>query len=258
MIKEFVGDVFLVGAELICHQVNCKGVMGAGIAAQIKRRISDEQFEDYVRLCESKGSKNLGDVLYTLDSHKTIIANCFGQDDYGTDSEKTDYIALYFCMKKVLFYCKNHNISHIALPGMMGCGLAGGYWPFVMKNCIIPVFLNEQSVSLDIVYFSEEDYHDYAVFTKDTEMSANGLIQIPAFIDEEKFGKDVIDELICLRNDEVVWGRKGDVGRKVLQILKNAEQNEFAYQSVCDMFEIFCGHTIKDFLLSKGDLWTIN
>ena len=38
MVEICNGDVLDSGADVICHQVNCRGVMGAGIARQIKKR----------------------------------------------------------------------------------------------------------------------------------------------------------------------------------------------------------------------------
>ena len=38
MIKFFNGDLLKSGCDIICHQVNEYGVMGAGIAKQIKEK----------------------------------------------------------------------------------------------------------------------------------------------------------------------------------------------------------------------------
>ena len=50
---------------VVCHQVNCQGVMGAGLAAQI-RRMFPGVYEDYRRECEkvAKPSDLLGKVLF--------------------------------------------------------------------------------------------------------------------------------------------------------------------------------------------------
>ena len=44
------GDVLRSRAMYICHQVNCMGVMGAGIAKQIKA-MYPEVYEEYKRVC---------------------------------------------------------------------------------------------------------------------------------------------------------------------------------------------------------------
>ncbi len=49
MIKHVDEDLLQVQADVIAHQVNCQGVMGAGIAKQIRNRLlSREQFLEYV------------------------------------------------------------------------------------------------------------------------------------------------------------------------------------------------------------------
>ena len=45
------GDLFDTKANVILHQVNCQGVMGSGIAAEIKRRFP-QAYEDYKTLLE--------------------------------------------------------------------------------------------------------------------------------------------------------------------------------------------------------------
>ena len=37
MIKIINGDLFDTDANIICHQVNCKGKMGSGVALQVKK-----------------------------------------------------------------------------------------------------------------------------------------------------------------------------------------------------------------------------
>ena len=150
-----VGDVFQSDAGIICHQVNCKGVMGAGIAITVKKNISKQNFFKYVDLCDEYGSGMLGKVLYTptLDGKK-IIANCFGQDGYG--GKATVYPALESALQQVATKAKKTGTS-IALPGLIGCGLAGGDWEFVRDNIIYPIF-EKENVDLDIYYFSRNLY----------------------------------------------------------------------------------------------------
>ncbi|MDM5320060.1 hypothetical protein QUF57_08725 [Bacillus pumilus] len=38
MIKKVDGNILETSEDIICHQVNCKGVMGAGLAKQIKSK----------------------------------------------------------------------------------------------------------------------------------------------------------------------------------------------------------------------------
>lgn len=52
MIYNIVGDLLKQDkVDIICHQTNCKGVMGAGIAFQIKRTYP-EVFKKYKEFCD--------------------------------------------------------------------------------------------------------------------------------------------------------------------------------------------------------------
>ena len=37
MIKYYEGDIFNSSADIICHQVNCQGAFGRGMAGQVKK-----------------------------------------------------------------------------------------------------------------------------------------------------------------------------------------------------------------------------
>ena len=52
MIEYIEGDLLKTNVEVIIHQTNCKGVMGAGIALQIKNNYP-EVFKYYVYFCKS-------------------------------------------------------------------------------------------------------------------------------------------------------------------------------------------------------------
>ena len=43
MIIDKIGDILHTEADVICHQVNCKGVMGAGLAKQIRYQLLSEE-----------------------------------------------------------------------------------------------------------------------------------------------------------------------------------------------------------------------
>ncbi|WP_223260709.1 hypothetical protein [Bacillus sp. LNXM65] len=43
MIKTVDGNILEASEDIICHQVNCKGVMGAGLAKQIKSKYPNIQ-----------------------------------------------------------------------------------------------------------------------------------------------------------------------------------------------------------------------
>lgn len=146
MVTFHTGDVFKSGADLICHQVNCQGIMEAGLAAEVKRAYPNV-FETYKQYCCRSDESLLGHVLNVEarnGSHKFYIANLFAQRFYGKGHRYTDYEALWKC-----FLCLRSDdgnqivrgatgiyivpIRTIAIPYGMGCGLAGGDWTIVLS-----------------------------------------------------------------------------------------------------------------------------
>lgn len=115
---------------IICHQVNCKGRMGSGLAGQI-HSIYPNVYYTYKRKCEdiAHGIGGLGDVLYTpVQESNFIIANIFGQDGYGRDKCYTDYDALRKAFTSVSLEFPYRTVR---IPYKIGCGLAGGDWDVV-------------------------------------------------------------------------------------------------------------------------------
>ena len=124
MIEYKIGDIFDGNEDIICHQVNTYGIMGAGIAKQIKDRFP-EVFKTYEMKCADFQRHDiipLGGVLYCNQYLKPIIANLFSQNHFTTD-----YKALEHCLSKVLTDALKNNLS-VAIPYKIGCGIASGDW----------------------------------------------------------------------------------------------------------------------------------
>lgn len=157
MIKKNKGDIFSPVKEgtitVICHQVNCKGEMGAGLAKQVKEKYP-KVYEEYKEKCEAaEKSEDLLGACQLIEVEPNIfVANLFGQDEYGTDKQQTIYGAQFRAFfnlidtlaQKELILMKGNlhsNVSlvtktpvHIRIPYKMGCGFAGGNWEKVEKN----------------------------------------------------------------------------------------------------------------------------
>ena len=51
---EVKGNLLEADVDVIMHQVNCKGVMGAGVARQIRQKLlSEEEYQRYVTKCHA-------------------------------------------------------------------------------------------------------------------------------------------------------------------------------------------------------------
>lgn len=135
MIQIIHGDLLQCNATYICHQVNCMGVMGAGVAKQIKS-LYPKVFFNYQNLCkqyENRPAQLLGStqmIALSEISSTPCVVNLFGQVGYGRDSVQTNLPALQKACQKVADYADPEEI--IAMPYRIGCGLAGGNWGDVM------------------------------------------------------------------------------------------------------------------------------
>ena len=149
-IVHYTGDVLQSGAHVIAHQVNCKGVMGAGIALQIRQRYP-HVFSAYRSVCRKSTSEDLlGKIQPCLcgGASERWVVNCFAQTGYGTDTVQTDYAALESCMTKLRDWAIFNSHKQIAIPFGIGCGLAGGSWD-VVSGILARVF-NDNRVVLEI------------------------------------------------------------------------------------------------------------
>ena len=127
-VKIIDGDLFSTGAKYICHQVNCKGKMGSGVAKQVKS-LYPKAYEIYAKACKEYNGDLLGKIQICRIGDKSIV-NMFAQDRYGYDgAQYTNYTAFEYCLNKL----KTHIPAGetIAMPYKIGCGLAGGDWNVV-------------------------------------------------------------------------------------------------------------------------------
>lgn len=167
MITEVNGNLLTYpNLTVIGHQTNCLGVMGAGIAKQIKLRYPNV-FKEYKMLCDNHDKDLLGECLICQTSVNTFVANLFGEYSFTEsiapfpEKRHTDYDAL----RTALVNMKNWCISfinenevdvplNIGIPYKIGCGLAGGDWDNVVYPMIVSVFKDEDAINLHIVKFA--------------------------------------------------------------------------------------------------------
>lgn len=143
MIPIVSGSVLDASEDIICQQVNCRGVMGKGLGLQIRVKYPEVYYTYLIHCQKNKYSKNLlNTVLFVNTRNNKTIANIFSQYDYGTNKRYTDYDAL----KEGLQLIKSKNKS-IAIPYGMGCGLGGGNWDTVY-DIINDVFGDSDSVKI--------------------------------------------------------------------------------------------------------------
>lgn len=124
------GNLLDVTTGIVVHQVNCKGVMGAGLAKALRAKYPNIYLH-YRQFCQA-GQFRPGMVQFVKQSDSLYVCNLAGQDGYGTDRRHTDYDALRVALSK-LYQVGLERSLIIYLPYNMGCGLAGGDWAVVSQ-----------------------------------------------------------------------------------------------------------------------------
>lgn len=134
--KIVCGDILAINHGVIVHQVNCKKVMGAGLALQIRRKYP-QHFADYMA-----AEPKLGDIVVTRIHSTLYIVGVYGQYSYGRYGLHTNYSALRIAMIKAAQFAAQKNLP-LYIPYGIGCGLAGGDWNRVaailsdIPNCLV-------------------------------------------------------------------------------------------------------------------------
>lgn len=143
------GDLLLATDEIICHQVNCRGVMGSGVAKALYTKWPEIKSE-YHKYCNkvSDPFSLLGKIQEVrADNGGKKVINIFGQLNYGKHSgvTYTSYPALLNAFTELNKVCAG---KRIAFPHGFGCGLAGGDWAIVerlmceiLQDCYVTVYM---------------------------------------------------------------------------------------------------------------------
>ncbi len=139
-IKELNGNLLDSTAPCICHQVNCKGAMGAGVARSIREKwpVVFTQYKAFVDKTmaldrRKPSSVLLGEMLPVRVSTTQQVLNLFGEDSFGRDGRRyTDYEAIYRSLEKAADYCAKNQIDRIALPYKMGAARGGADWDVIL------------------------------------------------------------------------------------------------------------------------------
>lgn len=124
-IKGHVEDVV---CGVVVHQVNCRAVMGSGVAKCLREKYP-QHYNDYML-----AKQELGNIVVTEAEKDTLyIVGAFGQYNYGRDGmQYTDYDALKTCFRKANELATENGMA-VFLPKLIGCGLGGGDWDVVLK-----------------------------------------------------------------------------------------------------------------------------
>ena len=143
MITNKKGNLLESNCDYICHQVNCMGKMGSGIAGQIKAKWP-KVYSYYRQKCLGDPSGYmrpellLGNIQivalydYETEKNKRHVINMFAQQHYGYDGRRyTSYDAFWSCLGKIKDTVPKG--SKIGFPRGIGCGLGGANWNVIFE-----------------------------------------------------------------------------------------------------------------------------
>ena len=132
-------NLFESNASVFCHQVNCLGVWGSGIAKSMKE-IFPDVYEKYRDIGVKNKSLDLLGHTAIIQSDNRYIANMFAQERFGYDGIRyTSYDAFYNCLVRIKEFCEKNAINKIALPYKIGSDRGGADWN-VIYSMIESVF----------------------------------------------------------------------------------------------------------------------
>lgn len=120
MITWTEGDLFTCGITAIAHGVNCRGVMGAGIAVEFRRRWP-QMFESYRKRCLKPGGMLPGDVMPW--KHETgVVFNLATQPVPGPSAQS--WMVAAAIGRMITEAVCDFGLKQVAIPEI-GCGLGG-------------------------------------------------------------------------------------------------------------------------------------
>jgi O-acetyl-ADP-ribose deacetylase (regulator of RNase III) len=135
---ERYGDLFTTKAVALGHGVNCRGIMGAGVAKTFKTNfpINYAEYRDH---CHRKILMP-GKTLMVAERDKQIY-NMASQLSPGPDAS---YLWLFNAALSAARIARRHGLHSIAIP-QIGCGIGGLQWERVSKlleaiEIIVPAF----------------------------------------------------------------------------------------------------------------------
>jgi O-acetyl-ADP-ribose deacetylase (regulator of RNase III) len=122
--RTIIGDLLDIKQGILVHQVNCQGVMGAGIALSIRSRWPIV-YDEYRRFCNSMTPNTLlGRIQLVQVADGLMVYNLFGQLNYGRGLE-TNYKMVECALADL---ANQRSKMPVYFPYKIGCGLAGGDW----------------------------------------------------------------------------------------------------------------------------------
>lgn len=147
LIKYLTGEVITTKSDYIAFPANTEGIMGSGLALDIKNKYPNVWVE-YKRKCKDIGTGLFGTYIpiNVVDSNLIILA-CFTQTSASHNSKTTNLNELKKIFKQLEKTTKEKKT--ITIPYRYGCGVNNASWNEVHK--ILYDIFDKSDVILQIV-----------------------------------------------------------------------------------------------------------
>jgi O-acetyl-ADP-ribose deacetylase (regulator of RNase III) len=152
------GNLLDAQTDVIAHQVNCQGVMGSGVAKQIREKWANvyTAYRAEYDLFTDLNKPFLGNCQLVQINDNQYVANLFGQNYYGKDGKRyTSYDAIYEALTSLRQQMTNDNLKSLAIPFHMSCDRGGADWK-VLIAMLCSVF---EETDISIEFWSINGYN---------------------------------------------------------------------------------------------------
>lgn len=130
MVQCITGNLLDSSCDYICHQVNCQGVMGSGVAKAIREKWPNvyTEYLTYINMCFGTP---LGSIFSVpINGGRQEVINMFSQFRYGYDGSRyTSYDAFCNCLNAIARDVPKDK--SIAFPYKIGSDRGGGSWNII-------------------------------------------------------------------------------------------------------------------------------
>lgn len=145
LIKAYING----NVDSIAHCVNCAGIMGSGIAKQIKVELP-LVYTNYRKRWLQEVDKRilLGTAQKVIEDYlhrDRAVYNLYAQFAYGTDRRHVNYGAIGLCLQNMSQQIHDPD-KVVGFPYLMCCGLAGGDWDIILE--MIEFYLRDYKVRI--------------------------------------------------------------------------------------------------------------
>ena len=143
----------------IIHGCNAQGIMGAGLALQVRHK-SEEVYQVYKQACDTKTNDKqslLGTITFKrLSPDPITIINAIIQLETGVHKRQVNYEAVAQVFDRIAITILTHPNTQftLAIPKYFGSALAGGNWN-IIRTIIEETLTKFSNVTLYIVEYKK-------------------------------------------------------------------------------------------------------